>query len=57
MILEGYGEALQTRNSELIKAHDEFPTLKGYDLIAIIIMVLFVFHAVGVIYITLWQNG
>ena len=49
MILGGYGEALKTGNPKLILGHEEIPPLKGHGIMALLLMVLFVVHVVGVI--------
>lgn len=58
LILGGYGDALGSGNSELIKAVDDIPPLKGHGLMALILMLLLALHVIGVIkhYIVTKEN-
>lgn len=49
MIFGGYGEAVQSGNLELIKTHAEIPPLKGHGILALLMMILFVLHVIGVV--------
>lgn len=49
MIIGGYGDALQTGDLTLIKAHEDIPPLKAHGLAAYLTMVLVVMHIIGVI--------
>lgn len=49
MIIGGYGDALQTGDLTLIKAHEEIPPLNAHALAAYLTMVLVVLHIIGVV--------
>ena len=49
IILGGYGEAFNSGDISSIKPHSEIPPLKAHGFIALLIMVLLVFHVVGVV--------
>ncbi len=49
MVLGGYGEALSSGNSELIINREEILPLKGHGIMALILMLLFAMHVIGVI--------
>ncbi len=49
MIIGGYGDALQTGDLTLIKAHDEIGPLKAHALAAYLTMALVVLHVIGVL--------
>jgi len=48
MVVGGYGDALMNGSPELMKPHGQIPPLKAHGLFATIIMILLVFHVVGV---------
>jgi cytochrome b561 len=47
--LGGYGEAMQTGGLKMIKSIEEIPSLKFHSVTAILLMVLFALHVLGVI--------
>jgi cytochrome b561 len=49
LILGGYGEAMQTGGLKMIKSIEEIPSLKFHSVTAILLMVLFALHVLGVI--------
>ena len=49
MINIGYGNAIRTGDISLIKPHDESLLVEGHNLLATILMILFVLHVIGVI--------
>lgn len=49
MIIGGYGDALQTGDLTLIKAHENIPPLKAHALAAYLTMILVVLHIIGVV--------
>jgi len=49
MILGGYGDAISSDDTSLIKPHAEIPPLKGHGIMALIMMVLLVLHVLGAI--------
>ncbi|MCP3930085.1 MAG: hypothetical protein GY705_13405 [Bacteroidetes bacterium] len=49
MALGGYGDALSSGDSALIKSPEEIAPLKGHGLLAFLMMVLLVLHVVGTI--------
>ncbi len=49
MIIGGYGEALQTGSTSVVKAHSEIPPLKPHGIMAVIMMILLVMHVAGFI--------
>lgn len=49
MALGGYGDALSSGNTELIKSASEIPALAGHGIMAMIMMVLVVLHVLGAI--------
>lgn len=59
MVLGGYGEAISNANSELIINRNEILPLKGHGIMALILMLLFAMHVVGVIkhYIVIKENS
>lgn len=48
MILGGYGAAISSGNSELIINRHEIPSIKGHGVMALILMLLFALHVIGV---------
>lgn len=49
MVLGGYGDAISSGDTSLIKPHAEIPPLKGHGIMALIMMVLLVLHILGAI--------
>lgn len=49
MLLGGYGNALINGSGEFIQSKDEIRPLKGHAILAMILMVLFVMHVLGVV--------
>ncbi|MEA1880484.1 MAG: cytochrome b/b6 domain-containing protein [Campylobacterota bacterium] len=49
MILGGYGDALQTGDLSLVKAHEDIPPLKAHGAMAFFMMALVVLHVIGVV--------
>lgn len=48
MIVGGYGDAISSENYELILNRSEIPPIKGHGIMAMILMVLFGMHVIGV---------
>ncbi len=58
LILDGYGQALRNGNSGSIKSSGKIPSLKGHEIMVVMLMLLFVMHVIGVVkhYIMVKEN-
>jgi len=47
MILGGYGEAIQSGSTEMIKSHADIPSIKPHGIMSFLLIVLLVLHVIG----------